>query len=94
MAITMTFAMAAANVQAANPADTFNNTSEEDRIQKIAEAYNAEQTDERSKIVCKKEAEVGTRFKKTVCRSMATIEAEREHAKRSLHRMRTFTSNN
>lgn len=75
----------------AKSSDDAVDTADEKQVQELAEDYNASQKDERSKVVCKKEAQTGTRFKKTVCRTVATMETDEENAKRSLSRMRTFT---
>ena len=75
----------------AKSADDAVNTSDEEQVEQLAEDYNDSQKDERSKVVCKKEAQTGTRFKKTVCRTVATMDADQENAKRTLNRMRTFS---
>ena len=56
----------------------------EAEIQDKAEAYNDHLTNDRNKLVCKKEAVTGSRIKKTVCRSQASMENSEYQAKRFL----------
>ncbi len=73
-------------------AGNFTNVLAEDTpesdLDKSAATYNQKQKNNKNKVVCKKEARVGTRIKKKVCRTVATMEKEAEHGKRFLKRSR------
>ncbi|NIP17959.1 MAG: hypothetical protein GWM87_07235 [Xanthomonadales bacterium] len=58
--------------------------SEEEQIKLMAERYNATQDRERDKVVCKKVQQTGTRFKKTVCRTVGAMDRDSEEARRTL----------
>ena len=62
-------------------------TTDED-LDKAAAAYNQKQEKDRNKVVCKKEAQIGTRIKKKVCRTVATIERQAEEGKALMQRKR------
>jgi predicted kinase len=49
-----------------------------------AAVYNESMSRERDEIVCRRQHVVGSHFKKTVCRTRAEIEAEREAAQMAL----------
>lgn len=61
---------------------------DEAQLEKAVEAHNAGVTDESQQLVCRKEAVTGSRIKKTVCRTVATMEAEQEAAKRYVNKPR------
>ncbi len=46
--------------------------------------YNASMSEERNKLVCRREEVVGTHFKKTVCKTRAEIENERRAAQEAM----------
>ncbi len=62
-------------------------TTEE--LDNIAEQYNRKIKDDKYKVVCRKETRVGTRFKKKVCRTIASMEREANEAKKMLSQKRT-----
>jgi len=51
-------------------------------LKNAVDAHNAQVVKPEHDLVCKKEAQIGTRLKKTVCRTKADIEMESEEAKR------------
>ncbi len=54
-----------------------------------ADEYNKKKTNDKYKVVCKREAPVGSRIKKKVCRTVAVMENTRKEAQRSIQKMRT-----
>ena len=54
----------------------------EAELKQAVDAHNAEVTAPEQELVCRKEAQTGTRIKKTVCRTRAVVDAESEEAKR------------
>lgn len=62
--------------------------ADEAQIQNAVEAHNAGVEDVSQQLVCRKEAVTGSRIKKTVCRTQATIEAEQDAAKRYVNKPR------
>jgi hypothetical protein len=56
-------------------------------LAKAAEEYNQTQNEKR-KVICKKEAPIGSRIKKKVCRSVASIERDEKEGNRYLKRRR------
>ena len=73
-------------------AGNFTYASTDDEIQKdpddAADLYKTNKSDDNYKVVCTREAPVGTRFKRKVCRTVSTIKATRKEAKRGLNRVR------
>ena len=61
----------------------------EEELEQAAEKYNQKEDNERYKVVCKKEVQVGSRIKKEVCRTQATMERQSDEASRSMDRVRT-----
>lgn len=55
--------------------------SEEEQIEKATQAYNARQADDSTKVVCGLETQKGTRFKRKVCRTVATTETNERNAR-------------
>ena len=51
-------------------------------LKQAVDAHNAEVAAPEQELVCRKEAQIGTRIKKTVCRTKGVIEAESKEAKR------------
>lgn len=62
--------------------------ADEAQIQQAVDAHNAGVDDVSQQLVCRKEAVTGSRIKKTVCRTQATIEAEQDAAKRYVNKPR------
>lgn len=62
--------------------------ADEAQVQKAVDAHNASVDDVSQQLVCRKEAVTGSRIKKTVCRTQATIEAEQEAARRYVNKPR------
>ena len=58
----------------------------DEELDQAVDKYNEKQKYEGRKIVCKKEAQIGTRIKKKVCRTVASIERDRKEAKRMMDR--------
>jgi hypothetical protein len=58
------------------------------QVQEAVEAHNAGVDDVSQQLVCKKEAVTGSRLKKTVCRTQATIDAEQDAAKHYVNKPR------
>ena len=54
----------------------------EAELQQLEEAHNDAVTDPKQEVVCRKEAQVGTRIKRTVCRTKAMMEVESKDAER------------
>ncbi|HLB29993.1 MAG TPA: hypothetical protein VJN91_00545 [Gammaproteobacteria bacterium] len=74
----------------AAPATIVNAADEEaEGLQEIADDYNQNKDSERSKVVCTMEAQVGSRFKTKVCRSVGTMERQNKEGKQLLDRSRT-----
>lgn len=61
----------------------------EEDLQKIADDYNQDKSNERSKVVCTMEATTGSRFKTKVCRSVGTMERQTKEGRQLLDRSRT-----
>ena len=51
-------------------------------LKQAMDAHNADVAAPEQEVVCKKEVQTGTRFKKTVCRTKAVMDAESNDAKR------------
>ncbi len=85
---TNVLAMEATKEQAEEATEERPEQSFEEQVQQLAEAYNLEQEDEESKLICKKESVTGTRFKRMVCRTVKTKRLEHESAKRTLDQVR------
>jgi hypothetical protein len=51
-------------------------------LKHAVDAHNAEVAKPEQELVCRKEAQIGTRIKKTICRTKDVIAAESEEAKR------------
>ena len=66
--------MGIAEVPAQEPAEA--------ELKQAVDAHNADVAAPEQEVVCRKEAQTGTRFKKTVCRTKAVMDAESEEAKR------------
>ena len=60
----------------------------EEDLKKAADAYNKKQTYDGYKVVCKKEAPIGSHIKKKVCRTVATIDRQHRDAKRVMDKSR------
>jgi hypothetical protein len=58
-------------------------------LQKIADDYNEDKSNERSKVVCTMETQTGSRFKNKVCRSVGTMERQSKEGRQLLDRSRT-----
>lgn len=73
-------------------AGNLTHVSAEDEIQKdldkAAELYNTNKSDDNYKVVCKRETVVGTRIKKKICRTVATMNQARKEARRRMDRVR------
>ena len=65
----------------------------QDDLDNAADLYNKNQSDENYKVVCTREAPVGSRIKKTVCRTVLTIGRSQREARRSLDRVRGGVGN-
>lgn len=61
---------------------------DEGQLQNAVDAHNAGVTDESQQLICRKESVTGSRFKKTVCRTQATMKAEQDAAKRYVNKPR------
>ncbi len=70
----LTTGMGMLRVQAQEPTEA--------ELKQALDAHNAGIAAPEQELVCRKEAQVGTRFKKTVCRTKVAIEAESEEARR------------
>lgn len=73
----------------APPAIAFAADEADEDLQKIAEDYNEDKSNERSKVVCTMEATTGSRFKTKVCRSVGTMERQTKEGRQLLDRSRT-----
>lgn len=60
----------------------------EPEIQNAVDAHNAQVQREGEQLVCRKEAQIGTRLKKTVCRTKAVMDAEADAARRYVNKPR------
>lgn len=58
--------------------------SQEEKV----EAYNASMSEDRDKLVCRREQVTGSHFRKTICRTQGQIEEERRAAQDALRQSR------
>ena len=65
----------------------------EDDLDKAADTYNQKKSNDKYKVVCTREAPVGTRIKKKVCRTIAVMENSQRDAKKAMDRLRTSVGN-
>ena len=68
--------------------------AEEDALDQAEETFNADKSNDKYKVVCTREAPVGSRIKKKVCRTIAQSENTQREIKRSFTRVRTSVSQN
>lgn len=61
---------------------------DEEDLQQAVAAYNSRVELESQELVCKREAPVGTRIKKTICRNKGLLEREQREAKRYVNKPR------
>jgi hypothetical protein len=54
-----------------------------------ADQYNKNKSNDKYKVVCRREAPIGSRIKKRVCRTVAMMDGEERMAKEVLDRLRT-----
>jgi hypothetical protein len=71
----------------------FTNVFADDELDEAADQYNKNKSNDRYKVVCTREAPVGTRIKKKVCRTVAMIEQGQHAAKEALSKLRTNVGN-
>ena len=73
-------------------AGNFTYASTDDEIQKdlddAADLYKMNKSDDNYKVVCTREAPVGTRIKRKVCRTVATAKQSRKDARRTMNKVR------
>ena len=65
----------------------------DEELDQAAEKYNEKQKYDGRKLICKKETVIGSRIKKKVCRTVASIERDREEAKRMMDKRQRKTFN-
>jgi hypothetical protein len=68
---------------------TGNVTNADDSLDKAADQYNKNKSNDRYEVVCKREAPVGSRIKKKVCRTVAMSENSQREIKQSMQKLRT-----
>lgn len=66
----------------------------DDDLQQAVAAHNSRVELESQELVCDKEAPVGTRIKKTVCRNKGLLEREQRDARRYLSKPRPVPTRN
>ena len=64
-----------------------------DAMEKAADVYNKNKSNDRYQVVCKREAPVGSRIKKKVCRTVASTENSQREIKKTMNKMRTSVGN-
>ena len=61
----------------------------QDALDKTADQYNKNISNARYQVVCTREAPVGSRIKRKVCRTVATIENSQRKIKERMQKLRT-----
>ncbi len=64
-----------------------------DAMEKAADVYNKNKSNERYQVVCNREAPVGSRIKKKVCRTVASTEIQQRETSRALKQRRIGVGN-
>ena len=62
-------------------------------LDQVADQYNKNKSNDKYKVVCKREAPVGSRIKKKVCRTIAMGENSEREIKKTMQKMRTSVGN-
>jgi hypothetical protein len=62
-------------------------------LEKAADQYNKNKSNEKYQVVCKREAPVGSRIKKKVCRTVAMNQNSQRQIKKTMQKMRTSVGN-
>jgi len=65
----------------------------DEALEKAADLYNKNKSNDKYKVVCKREAPVGSRIKKKVCRTVEMVDNSQREAREKLGRMRTSVGN-
>lgn len=60
----------------------------------IADQYNRNKSKSKYKVVCRKEAPIGSRIKRKVCRTVASIDRSQNQARKAMNSLRTSVSKN
>ena len=58
-------------------------------LDKASDQYNKNKSNDKYKVVCKREAPVGSRIKKKVCRTVAMTNNSQREIKKTMQKMRT-----
>jgi len=58
-------------------------------LEKAADQYNKNKSNDKYKVVCKREAPVGSRIKKKVCRTVAMNQNSEREIKKTMQKIRT-----
>ncbi len=83
-----TFSLALTMLLAGNFTNVLANDEIQKDLDKAAILYKTNKSDENYKVVCRREAKVGTRFKEKVCRTVSMIKTTNKSAKRKMNRVR------
>lgn len=69
-------------------------TLADEELEEVADQYNRNKSNKRYKVVCRMEAPIGSRIKRKVCRTVATMDRSRTEARRTMDRLRTSVTKN
>ncbi len=72
----------------------FTVTYADDETDAIADQYNKNKSKSKYKVVCRKEAPIGSRIKRKVCRTVASMGRSQTEARRQMDKLRGSVSRN
>ena len=72
----------------------FTTASADEETDAIADQYNKNKSNSKYKVVCRKEAPIGSRIKRKVCRTVASMGRSRTEARRQMDRLRSSVTSN
>lgn len=78
---------------AVNFTNVFAQNAVDDELDTIADQYNKNKATDKYKVVCTREAPVGSRIKKKVCRTVGMVEYAQKEAREAMSRLRTGVGN-
>lgn len=74
---------------ALNISNAFAKDEVDDALDEVADQYNKNKSNDNYKVVCKREAPLGSRIKREVCRTVAMVKNSQKEARKTMSRLRT-----